>query len=564
MAFSRFSRPWKLGAATLSALLLAAAPALTAPVASASPAGVAVIVPPTPGPNVPLNTPPSGPAAPAAPAGGQVAACAPGSASGVGAAAGLPRDPATNITVQGTSVRDRSFPGDLRISADHVTLSNVAITGRLVIAGSHVRVERVSVREIAVDGARDVRVTAARISQGRNGFSITSDPSRGRLAADITLERSHIDHRSAGGSSNGVLVRGARQVTVRCTTLFTDPAGNAAIKLEDTLGGTRDIALDANRLAGGKYRLRTSAADVRLTNTWFEGPLGRACLDDAAGAVREQGNEDAAGAVIACRQTRPESVRPPASGGLRPPVARVVTAASQCQMVPTRDNTGAKGPLQWSTLTALGDNAILKDAVVDSLVIRGRNVVVTNVEVKGTVLVIGDGALIDRVTAGGLTVSSASDVVVQFSKMVGTGNDGLHVTSDRGRHVQRVRMTHNFIGEPRTSKDTHYDGIQVRGATGLEISCSTFDAGPVSPNYNAGIYLEDANGGTRNVQIVGNLILGSSWSLMVNAPGTTLVGNRVGGDIRWGYCRVQRADRHPDSRDNVRAEDGAPVPLCAV
>lgn len=546
MLLRKFTSPSLLRAGTLAALLAAAAH-----VAGASSPALGAV-------------PAAPPAVGAAPAADARLLAPPNLSCGLapaGAGAGLLQDSRSTIAAGHTAIADRSFARDLRITADHVTLTNVSVTGRLVITGSHVRVDRVTANEIAIEGGRNVHVSLAAVNGGRNAFSITSDPARGRLATGITLERSEIDNRAAGVSSNGILVRGGRDVTVRCTQVRSAPTGNAAIKLEDTLGGTSGVTLAENRLEGGAYRLRTAAREVRLSATRFEGPLDRACFDDSGG-VREEGNSDALGSILACQRSRVVPVVRPPAVGLMPSPASTITSASQCRQVPTRTNTGASGDLTYSSQTTLGDGEVLRDAVVDSLVVRGRNAVVSNVEVRGHVLVIGDGALIDRVTAAGLTISSASDVVVQYSAMVRTPGDGFHVTSDRGRYVQRVRLTHNYVAEPTVHRNVHYDGIQVRGAAGLEISCSTIDAGPVSPNYNAGIYLEDANGGTRDVTVVGNRILGSSWSLMVNAPNTQLIGNLLGGDIRWGHCRVQRGDRVPSSNGNVMALDGAPVDLC--
>lgn len=235
-----------------------------------------------------------------------------------------------------------------------------------------------------------------------------------------------------------------------------------------------------------------------------------------------------------------------------------------CDFRPTPGNTGPRGDVPPSDVTVLGDGETLENASVTSLQIEGSDVTVRDVAVDGSVLVTGDHVTIDHVSAGGVAISSASDVRVERSDIGRGDEDGIHITSDGPDLVRDVVLSHNLVRDPRVPADAHYDGTQVRGVRGLLIECSVYDAGDFQDTYNAAIYLEDANGGAADVQIDSNWLLGSAWSVMVGTPGVSLVGNRVGGDIKWGTCYVgdlAEGDR-PVERGNLRIDTGKPLELC--
>ena len=215
-------------------------------------------------------------------------------------------------------------------------------------------------------------------------------------------------------------------------------------------------------------------------------------------------------------------------------------------------------------MTKLRDHQSLSNATVDQLVITGSDVTVRNVKVNGTVGITGDRVLVDRVTAKGVSISSATSVTVQDSDLGYGRGDGIHVTSDRGRKVRDVVLHGNYVHDPRVPDDAHYDGIQVRGVDGLSITCSVFDAGPYKPMYNAGIYLEDANGGDSNITVAHNWVYGFGFSVMMDAVNTTLDSNRIGGDIHWGTCRLGDRTGNTGLRStaNVDERSDQPVALC--
>ncbi len=238
-----------------------------------------------------------------------------------------------------------------------------------------------------------------------------------------------------------------------------------------------------------------------------------------------------------------------------------VTSAA-CGARPSASNTGAHGTRRSSGTTVLGNGAVLENANVSDLTIEGDNVKVRNVAVSGGILVTGDGVTIDHVTTKGIGISSASNVTVQYANIGFGDDDAIHVTSDRGRLVKNVSLTHNYIHDPRVSSSAHYDGTQVRGASGVTISCSNYDPGAYQSTYNAAVYLEDANGGTSNVKVVNNWLNGFGFPVMIAASGTQLLDNKLGGDIHWENCYVGDGPGNAGlvSRGNTR--NGASINLC--
>lgn len=244
--------------------------------------------------------------------------------------------------------------------------------------------------------------------------------------------------------------------------------------------------------------------------------------------------------------------------------AATATTSSPCKYRPSRSTSGARGTLRDRSVTQLGSGKTLTNARVPSLEITGSGVTVKNVHVDGTVLIVGDDVRLRRVTARGIFVSSASNVTVARSKVESSlDTDAFHVTSDRGALVRNVRLRYNFVGRPVSPSDNHFDGVQVRGVDGMEISCSTFRAGPFHENFNAAIFLENANGGTANVTVRDNWLFGFAFSTMVDSPSSAFLDNEIGGDIKWGPClMLDSAGGGFESSGNTWAETGKKVSLC--
>jgi hypothetical protein len=246
-----------------------------------------------------------------------------------------------------------------------------------------------------------------------------------------------------------------------------------------------------------------------------------------------------------------------------PPQETDVSVAP-CTIKPAATNTGASGKLKDSSMTVLQDGQTLENVRVASLDISGRNVVVRNVEVAGKILVTGDDVTIDRVSMASIAISSASGTTVQYSNIGNSTDDAIHVTSDSGRMIKNVLLSHNYIHTPRAPEEAHYDGTQVRGVRGIRISCSTYDPGPYQQTFNAAVFIEEANGGNKNVSVEHNWLYGFGFSIMLDSNDVRIVGNRVGGDIHWDTCAVgPKADLASlENRDNFNENTNAPEAMC--
>jgi hypothetical protein len=268
-----------------------------------------------------------------------------------------------------------------------------------------------------------------------------------------------------------------------------------------------------------------------------------------------------AGLVLAAGCGQPDT--PPDTPPVPPP-AVTSEPTSDCEFKPTADNTGASGTLQDSSTQVLQDGETLENVRLDGLEIQGTSVVVRNVEVTGAILVLGDDVLLDRVTAASVAISSASRVTVQHTRIGDSQEDGINVTSDRGRMAKNILLTHNYVATPNVDDEAHYDGTQVRGVDQLRIHCSTYDAGPYQPMYNAAIYLENANGGNKRVSLEHNWLYGSGFSLMIGTGDARIIGNRIGGDIHWGTCALgSRIDVATlEVRDNYNENSKEPERVC--
>ncbi len=154
-------------------------------------------------------------------------------------------------------------------------------------------------------------------------------------------------------------------------------------------------------------------------------------------------------------------------------------------------------------------------------------------------------------------VSSAADVVLDRSDITGSVDDGLHVTDDGSMRVADIKITRNWIHDPQPGEGSHYDGIQVRGADRIELSCNNFDLGPPQFEYNAAVYFEPANGGHSGVVIDNNWMLGGGYVFHYGADNdgkTRLTNNHFGGQTYWpnAICHTSGAVPAVQSGNDLR------------
>ncbi|NJS13423.1 MAG: hypothetical protein HC788_01055 [Sphingopyxis sp.] len=185
----------------------------------------------------------------------------------------------------------------------------------------------------------------------------------------------------------------------------------------------------------------------------------------------------------------------------------------------------------------------------------------------------GDNIRIERCEViGGVSLSGVDTAVIEYNNIHDINDDGIHLTSDSGQ-VRQVRIAHNFVHSfvyPASiaCTDPHSDGIQVRGVDGLTLFNNVFDMGPwqsiCNGRYNplsAAIFLQDANGGNRNITVDRNYLNGSAIVARIGpGPNTRFTNNRFGRDERYGLVEnLSRPGDLVDKSGNVRDDTGEPV-----
>ena len=138
------------------------------------------------------------------------------------------------------------------------------------------------------------------------------------------------------------------------------------------------------------------------------------------------------------------------------------------------------------------------------------------------------------------------------------------MTSDGGAYINTLTVRNNWIHNPVVGGDSHYDALQVRGATNTTVDCNNFDLGAWQDPYNAAVYLEDDNGGYSNAKVINNWIQGGAFNIMLggaNDEGVILKNNKLGGDTHWDLCYVGSASALP-AEQTGNTVNGASVTPC--
>lgn len=153
------------------------------------------------------------------------------------------------------------------------------------------------------------------------------------------------------------------------------------------------------------------------------------------------------------------------------------------------------------------------------------NITLTNREINGTVTFTGDNVhLIGCKVNGELKFRPGNDHTVENTDCVGLifdgstnfratrvyttgaiGVDGLQIKGDSGVRPTDGLIEACYLGNPKINSGSHYDTVQVRGASRLEFIGNNFDqAVPFSDRYNATLFLENALGGNDDILVDGN------------------------------------------------------------
>jgi hypothetical protein len=203
----------------------------------------------------------------------------------------------------------------------------------------------------------------------------------------------------------------------------------------------------------------------------------------------------------------------------------------------------------------------------------GDNVILRNCRINSGILFSGDNVRLERCEViGGVSLSGTDQATIAYNNIHDIPDDGLHVTSDSGP-ARRIEIAHNlvhgFVYTPAIAcSDPHSDGIQVRGVDGLTLFNNVFDMGRWqsvcngrSTPLNAAIFLQDANGGNRNVRVDRNYLNGGAIVARIGpGPNMSFTSNRFGRDERYGLVEnLARPGDIIDRSGNVRDDTGEPV-----
>ncbi len=318
------------------------------------------------------------------------------------------------------------------------------------------------------------------------------------------------------------------------------------------------LALTAGAVAAGAA-VGVAVVD-RLTNRG-DAPCPRASAL-AVSAPRPDGGTTPAPPVPTPSCT-PTTTAEPSTPSDAPEPASTAPPTAEAAPVGGPDTTGTPDGVELTPADAgtYDEDGLVLDGVhiEGDLTLTGANQVLRGSRVEGHVAVRGTGQVVEDSELGSLAVSGATSFTVRRTEVFGErGKDGIHVTSGTSP-TSDVVIEQCWIHSPQVKADSHYDGIQVRGVTGLTLRSTTIDLGPWRPEFNAAVFLEDANGGNSHVLVEGNVVNGGGYSLYVEGTDVALVGNRFGPDSRWGVL-------YPDhdaftATDNTWAADGAAVEL---
>jgi hypothetical protein len=220
--------------------------------------------------------------------------------------------------------------------------------------------------------------------------------------------------------------------------------------------------------------------------------------------------------------------------------------------------TDSSSEIDASNLTLDG-----RKFTADTVRVYGNNVTITNSQFVGSVVAYGDNFTVSHTTAQGVALSGVAGGLLEYLNISGW-DDGIDLFSDTGP-VSNITLRYNYIHNPNPPASAHADGTQVRGVTGLAITCSVYDLGAWQTTYNSAIYLENAYQGDTNITLSNNWLNGGGYTISVDATNLTVTNNRFGADDHWGQC--DNASNKGGiaaftSHGNVLDATGQPLNLC--
>lgn len=226
-------------------------------------------------------------------------------------------------------------------------------------------------------------------------------------------------------------------------------------------------------------------------------------------------------------------------------VGSAAIGAEPAQAAVTRPSQATTGVVAGRTLTPMAGGAVTSSStVIEDKVITGdvtfsgSSLTLRNVRVTGRALFRGSSIVVEDSEFGAVSLSGSQNVRLSRVDVFGyAGSDGIHVTSDSGR-ARDVLVEDTWIHNPLVTASSHYDGMQVRGVEGLTLRRVSIELGAHKPQYNAALFLENANGGNRGVTVEDSWILGGGYAFYSFAD-QVAIRRTTFGDGRWGHLFPQ-------------------------
>ena len=206
------------------------------------------------------------------------------------------------------------------------------------------------------------------------------------------------------------------------------------------------------------------------------------------------------------------------------------------------DRTGVPAGASLTSMPAgtvsTGGTTIANRSISGDVIFTGSNLTLRNLRVTGRLLLRGDDVVLEDSTVGSLSLSGTDGVVVRGVEVAGNpGQDGLHITSGSAP-VRDVLLEDVWIHNPLVTSSAHYDGIQVRGVDGLTMRRVVVEMGAWKKQYNAALFLEEANGGNHGIRVEDSTFLGGGYTMYSFATDVRVTRTTLGGG-RWGALYPQ-------------------------
>jgi len=266
---------------------------------------------------------------------------------------------------------------------------------------------------------------------------------------------------------------------------------------------------------------------------------------------------------ISCNKDEPDLQDPPPTD---PPANLVRPNAGNTGYTPGTTLRTWSGPDWDGRADLVIEGYDLTPVAKSYFTFAGNNVTIRNCRINAGLLMGGDNVKVERCEIiGGISLSGTATGSIQYNNIHHIGDDGIHITSDNGR-VSNITVAHNFVHTFTPVCGAHADGMQVRGVDGLTVFNNAIDLGAWRQvcglnTLNAAIFVENANGGNKNVTIDRNYLNGGGFLFDISTcPNTRIIKNRLGRDERFGVATVSApAADIVDKTGNVRDDNNAPV-----